>query len=108
MRALSSEEEIKRKMLERWLAQQAAQQQAAEQLRKLQEAAELERVKQTILRRILTQDVRDRISNIRLADPDFAEQIENYILMLFQAGRINKVDFETFKQIVTALKSKGP
>ena len=95
-------------MLERWLAQQAAQQQAAEQLRKLQEATELERVKQAILRRILTQDVRDRISNIRLADPDFAEQIENYIFMLFQAGRIKKVDFEMFKQIVTTLKSKGP
>lgn len=99
------EEKLKERMLQQWLAQQTAQRQVAEQLKKMEEAAKLERLKQVIIRRVTTEDVRERIGNIKAADPEFAEQIENYILALVQSGKVKIVDFETFKEIVKVLRS---
>lgn len=96
-------EEIKRRKYMEWLAaQRRAQQQAAEELRR---RAEAQLIKAAILWKHVDDDVRSRLANIRLADPQFAETIENYIIALLQSGRVSRVSFEVFKKIVRALKS---
>lgn len=96
-------EEIKRRRYMEYLAAQRRAQQQAEELRR---QAEIQRLKAAILWKYVDEDVRSRLTNIRLADPQFAEAVENHIIALLQSGRVKRVDFEIFKKIVTALKSR--
>jgi programmed cell death protein 5 len=82
---LSDEEELenlRRRKLEQ-LKQQAVQQQMAEQQQK-----EFTNQKYQIMRQILSQEGRQRLENIRIVKPQFAEQIELQLIQLFQSGRL--------------------
>jgi programmed cell death protein 5 len=82
---LSEEEEIekirKRKLEE--LKQQALQQQITEQ-----QQQQFENKKYQIMRLILSQEARQRLENIRMVKPQFAEQVELQLIQLHQAGRL--------------------
>ncbi len=82
---MSDEEELenlRRRKLEQ-LKQQAVQQQMAEQQQK-----EFSNQKYQIMRKILSQEGRQRLENIRIVKPQFAEQIEMQLIQLFQSGRL--------------------
>jgi len=82
---LSDEEDlenIRRRKLEQ-LKQQAVQQQMAEQQQK-----EFSNQKYQVMRKILSQEGRQRLENIRIVKPQFAEQIELQLIQLFQSGRL--------------------
>jgi programmed cell death protein 5 len=82
---LSDEEELenlRRRKLEQ-LKQQAVQQQIGEQQQK-----EFTNQKYQIMRKILSQEGRQRLENIRIVKPQFAEQIEMQLIQLFQSGRL--------------------
>lgn len=51
-------------------------------------ARQAELAKQAVLRSILTPEARQRLTNIKLVRPDFAEQLELQLIQLAQAGRI--------------------
>ena len=107
---MSDEEELerikKRKLQE--LQQQALQQQLAEQQQKSYETK-----KYQSMRLILTHEARQRLENIRMVKPQFAEQVELQLIQLYQSGRLKgaaPLQDNAFKKLleqITAGKKKG-
>lgn len=64
--------------------QQAQQQQAQQQ----EQANQIEAQKQSILRQIMVPEARDRLANIKLANPQLAASVENQLIRLSQSGRL--------------------
>lgn len=75
-------ENIRRRKLEE-LRQQAAQQQIGEA-----QQQEFEEKKYLLMRKILSVEGRQRLENIRIVKPQFAEQIEIQLFQLFQSGKL--------------------
>ena len=97
-------ENIRKKKLEQ-LKQQAIQQQLAKQQQK-----EFENKKYQIMRLILSQEGRQRLENIRMVKPQFAEQIELQLIQLFQAGRLKgatPLPDKAFKKLLEQISSTG-
>lgn len=103
---MSDEEEletIRKRKLEQ-LKQQAIQQQLAEQQQK-----DFENKKYQLMRLILSQEGRQRLENIRMVKPQFAEQIEIQLIQLFQAGRLKgatPLPDNAFKKLLTQISSR--
>ncbi|MGC8913793.1 MAG: DNA-binding protein [Thermoplasmata archaeon] len=94
-------EEIRRRKIMQ--LQMAAQQEAE---RKAKEA-QLQELKQSVLRQILTPDARERLARVRLAKPELAEMIENQLIMLAQSGRLRtQVTDEVLKELLSKVQSE--
>jgi programmed cell death protein 5 len=98
-------EEIKRRRLEQMQQQQAgAQYQAAQQQAQQQQVDE---AKQTILRQILTPDARERLTSLKLARPQLAEQVEMQLISLAQSGRLQTmIDDAKLKVLLQQIQPK--
>ncbi len=97
-------DEIRRKKLEE-LKQQAVQQQMAEVQEK-----EFEAKKYQLMRKILSPEGRQRLENIRMVKPEFAEQIEIQLIQLFQAGKLRgaiPLPDKAFKNLLEQISSYG-
>lgn len=79
---------------------QAGQQQMEDQRR------QVEVQKQNILRQILTPDARDRLANIKVANPELANSVELQLIRLAQSGRIQGVINDTMLKDI--LKNLAP
>jgi len=78
-------EEIKQKKLQ----EMQAKAQDPEYQRQVQEQQmQYEMQKQKVLRQILSEDARSRLARIKLAKPQFAQQVEMQLIQLAQAGRL--------------------
>jgi len=98
-----SEEEVeelrRRRLLE--LRRRLAQEQ-----QRIQMQQQIEMEKQAILRRILTSDARQRLTNLKMVKPEFADQLELQLIQLAQQGKINvPVTDEQLKEILIRLQS---
>ena len=104
---MSNDEElndIRRRKLEE-LKQQAVQQQIAEAQQKNYESK-----KYQIMRKILSPEGRQRLENIRMVKPEFAEQIEIQLIQLFQAGKLRgatPLPDNAFKKLLEQISSLG-
>jgi programmed cell death protein 5 len=84
------------------LKQQALREQAEEQA-----AAEAQAQKDAVLRQILTPEARQRLTNIKMVKPQFAEQIEMQLIQLAGTGRLkNQVTDEQLKTLLQQLQGK--
>ena len=63
----------------------------------------MEDEKRLLIKRILSPKAFERLSNIKMVKPQVAEQLENYLIQLFQAGKINKIIEE--KEMITILEN---
>ena len=105
MKSLSNDEEldaIRRRRLEE-LQQQAAQQQITEAQQK-----DYVDQKYQLMRKILSQEGRQRLGNIRIVKPQFAEQIEIQLIQLFQSGRLKgaiPLPDNAFKKLLEQISS---
>lgn len=66
---------------------------------------QLEMQKKGLLKRILTHEARSRLSNLRIAKPQFVEQIELQLIRLAQTGRVNlPINDEQLRKILSQLQ----
>lgn len=88
-------EEIRKNKLEE-LKEKQQDQGELEERKKQQEAQ-----KKKILRQTLTSSARQRLSNLRMAKPDFVESIEQQLMLLAKRGNIQgKITDDKLKQIL--------
>lgn len=67
----------------------------------------LEAQKQALLRAILTPEARQRLTNIRMVRPEFAEQIELQLIQLAQTGRLRiPLSDDQLKETLKRLQSQ--
>jgi programmed cell death protein 5 len=101
---MASDEELQRLREKRMLELQA-QQSGQEELQRAQQEAEAQ--KQALMRRILTPEARQRLTNVKMVRPDFAEQLEVQLLQLAQAGRVKiPITDDTLKRLLTELQAQ--
>ena len=78
-------EEIRRRKLEE--IQQAQEPDESQAIQKEQ----YDQQRQAALRKILNSDARERMARLRIARPDFAEAVENQLIMMAQSGQLHTV-----------------
>ena len=102
---MAEDKELER-LRQRRLLELQAQQRLADQERQAEAQEELERRKEAVLRRILTSEARQRIANLKMVRPDFAEQVEIQLIQVAQGGKIHlPIDEDTLKKILAQLQS---
>ena len=86
------------------LAEMQASATDEEQTEKIRQA---EAQKQTVLRTILTVEARQRINNIKMVRPEFAEQLELQLIQLAQTGRIKlPLDDDQLKEVLKRMQGQ--
>ena len=96
---MSELEDIRRKRMQELLASQQS-----ESVQKQLQMQEAERQIKLIINKIRTPKARQRLTNIRLARPDYARQVELLLIQMAQSGRMpNKLDDEAFKTVLARL-----
>jgi len=82
------------------------QQRLAQEQQRIRAQQQVEMQKQAILRRILTPDARQRLTNLKMVRPEFAEQLELQLIQLAQQSKINiPINDEQLKEILARLQS---
>ena len=98
-----SEEEIEELRRKKLLQLQRT---LAEEQQRAQVQQQIEIQKQALLRRILTSDARQRLTNLKMVKPEFAQQLELQLIQLAQQGKIAiPVTDEQLKEILVRIQS---
>jgi programmed cell death protein 5 len=101
---MSSDEELERLRQQR-MAQLQAQRAQQEEAAQAQQEAEAQ--KQGILRKILTPEARQRLTNVKLVQPEFAAQMELQLIQIAQTGRVSlPITDEVLKRLLAQIQSQ--
>ena len=87
--------------------QQELEQQVAVQQQQEAQQENLNHQRQMALMTVLTDTARNRLANIKMANPEFAASIENQLLEIAQSGRLQgKVNDEQLKTMLRQLQGQ--
>ena len=101
---MASDEELQ-KLREKRLLGIQEQQRQTEELRTAQQEAEAR--KQALLRRALTPEARQRLTNIKMVRSDYAEQLELQLIQLAQSGRLKlPITDDMLKKLLAQIQSQ--
>ena len=73
-----------------------------------EEAKKVEELKQMLLVRLLDSGARQRLNNIRIANPAFAEQLEAMLLVYAQKTGGKRIDEATLVEIAKKARGERP
>jgi DNA-binding protein len=94
-------EKIRKRKMQELLRQQTSEEGEVEERERYEEE------KRNLMKQLLTPEARERLARIRLAKPEFADQIEDQLIALAQSGRLTKmIDDATFKKILEQFQSR--
>mgnify|MGYP001133792439 CR=1 FL=1 len=83
------------------------QRRLAQEQQRIRAEQQIEIQKQAILRRILTSDARQRLTNLKMVKPEFAEQLELQLIQLAQQNRVSlPITDEQLKELLIKLQSQ--
>jgi programmed cell death protein 5 len=93
-------EEIRRRKL-------LAMQQRGDEQKQAQIEHQLEAQKEALLRKILSPEARQRLTNLKMVKPEFTEQLELQLIQLAQTGKLPiPLPDAQLKQILIQLQSR--
>ena len=73
----------------------------------LEEMKKIEELKKQLLKKILSRHAFERLSRIKLVKPQLANQLELYLVQLYQSGKINsEITDVQLKNILEGLGTK--
>jgi programmed cell death protein 5 len=73
----------------------------------VEELRRIEELKRAILQKILSSEAKSRLSRVKMVKPEFANQVELYLIQLYQAGKVKgQISDEQLKRILQALTSQ--
>jgi programmed cell death protein 5 len=73
----------------------------------LKKMEEMEEMKKVILKKILSREAAERLARVKLVKPELANELELYLIQLYQAGKINEeISEEQIKLILEKLSEK--
>ena len=73
----------------------------------IEQMKQIEALKKVMMRKILTKDAIERLGRIKLVKPELAEQLELYLLQLYQSGQIKTmIDDSHLKEILDSITTK--
>ena len=99
---MSDEEMIKRRMLEEQMQSQMQSQMQAQMQQQQMDAA-----LKVITSQILDAKARERLTNLKVARPDMARQLEMYLAQLYQSGQLRtKITDEQLVMILRKLTER--
>jgi programmed cell death protein 5 len=91
-------QEIRRRKLES-LQQEQAQEEVQSQVDE-----QYDQQRQAVLRQILSPEARERMARLKIARAEFAESVENQLIMLAQSGKLQtQIDDASLVQILERL-----
>ena len=72
-----------------------------------EEMQKFEQLKKAVLRKILSKEAMERLSRLRLVKSELADQLELYLVQVYQSGSITKaITDEELKAVLTKLTTK--
>ncbi|HUK28782.1 MAG TPA: DNA-binding protein [Candidatus Acidoferrales bacterium] len=82
------------------------QRSAMEEQRQVEARRQYEAQKQAALKLIMTPEARQRLTNIRMVKPEFADQVEVQLIQLAQSGRVKlPITDDQLKEALARLQS---
>ena len=73
----------------------------------IQKMQQMELMKKTLVRKLLTKDAIERMGRIKIVKPELAEQLELYLIQLYQSGEIkNVINDKQLKELLNLLVTK--
>ena len=73
----------------------------------VEQLQQMEIMKKAVLKKILTKEATERLGRIKLVKPEIANQLELYLVQLYQSGKIgNMITDDQLKTILEQIATK--